>query len=378
MRERIVLFLLFIVLLTYASASAAEQIHFSVHDPVGDDHGPGYYVYPKNPVYAPGSFDLTNFEVNSFKGVVKFEFTFKKAFYTSGGIKSPTGGVLRSEVGADFYLQNIEVYIDKDGLTGAGESVLLPGRGATIASGSEWERAILITPLPSIAEAEIKKTSSQFAGKVLIPKDYVVSGNKVVCEVSTKEIGEPDPYWGYIVIVTPADFGAAKEKPLPLSVMGYPVEEALLLRPVKQGVGGWDFGGGDPSGLSPNIIDMIVPSGESQEKVLSSYNLITGSRAQLKAFYPVRGDVSAETEFRGKDFYAVKATILAFENKMITIDKGQSDGMYVGRIGKVVNEDGEEVTEVIVTQVYDSYSVCKIMKVSMLSYVAERMTVLFR
>jgi hypothetical protein len=32
-------------------------------DPVGDDNGPGSYVYPTNPVFVPGAFDLTALDV---------------------------------------------------------------------------------------------------------------------------------------------------------------------------------------------------------------------------------------------------------------------------------------------------------------------------
>ena len=32
-------------------------------DPAGDDHGPGSYTYPTDPVFVPGSYDLTNFEI---------------------------------------------------------------------------------------------------------------------------------------------------------------------------------------------------------------------------------------------------------------------------------------------------------------------------
>ena len=35
----------------------------SVEDPAGDDHGPGSYTYPTDPVFVPGSYDLTNFEI---------------------------------------------------------------------------------------------------------------------------------------------------------------------------------------------------------------------------------------------------------------------------------------------------------------------------
>jgi hypothetical protein len=50
-----------LALLLAAMAAQAQKVTFK--DPAEDDDGPGKYVYPTDPVYKPGSFDLTGFEL---------------------------------------------------------------------------------------------------------------------------------------------------------------------------------------------------------------------------------------------------------------------------------------------------------------------------
>lgn len=339
---------------------------FSLSDPAGDDNGPGYYVYPKSPIYAPGSFDLVGVDVATSEGRVNFSVRFKNAF------------------GSLPFLQNIEIYIDKDHRPGSGEAGLLPGRGANVARESFWEQAIFVTPRPLLAETELKRLAPALSGKVMIPKKYMISGNKVEFEVSPGALGYPDRVWGYIIIVTPA---ALDVEPKKISILSSSADvEPLLLKPVKEKPSEFYFGGGDASGVSPNIIDMIVPaspaggpSGETQGKVLSSYNSITRTRVAIKAVYPLEEWVKVKEEKGAAEPFAVEATVLAMgADRKITIDKGERDGMYVGRIGSITDEYGDEITNVVVEKTYDTYSVCKIMKVAVLSYVGERMKVRFK
>ena len=51
-----------ILLLSLAARSASAE-SVTLTDPKGDDKGPGTYVYPTDPVYKPGSFDLTELTI---------------------------------------------------------------------------------------------------------------------------------------------------------------------------------------------------------------------------------------------------------------------------------------------------------------------------
>ena len=129
---------------------------------------------------------------------------------------------------------------------------------------------------------------------------------------------------------------------------------------------------------------MLVPSYEvggvsyePQEKVLKAYNAVTGTKVVLPAFYPLPELVTGE-KWSSTKHYSLVSTILSKDGKYITIDKGLKDGVYAGRIGTITNEYGEDVTDIVVDEAHDTYSVCKIMKVSVLTYVSERMKVRFR
>ncbi len=55
----------FLFLFSALAAGAVQAQTITLTDPTGDDNGPGAYIYPTDAVYSPGSFDLTELEVNS-------------------------------------------------------------------------------------------------------------------------------------------------------------------------------------------------------------------------------------------------------------------------------------------------------------------------
>ena len=55
------------------SVMAGDKVTFK--DAKGDDNGPGEYVYPTDAVYAGGSFDITELEVEDSGDSVEFELT---------------------------------------------------------------------------------------------------------------------------------------------------------------------------------------------------------------------------------------------------------------------------------------------------------------
>ena len=338
---------------------ALGKAFVDLHDPAGDDHGPGHYVYPTDRAFVPGSFDISGFSVFTSEGYVTFIIKFKKNF-----------------PGSRLSLQNIDIYIDEDHKRGSGETVSLPGRNVNFDSGSGWEKAVLITGKPVLAKKELMRIAARLADKVIIPKNFRIVGNSITCDIPTLEIGVPSTVWGYMVFVSPASDAPEKVK---MKFIALGLEEPLLLNAVLEKRGPENFGGGDVAGVSPNIIDLIVGSGESQEKILSSYNSITRTRVTLKAIYPLEYWLEVGEGKKGGGHFGLEATILAISpDRLLTIDKGTRDGVYNGRIGKIYDDYGDEVTDVIVEQANDTYSICKIMKVSIISYVNERMKVKFK
>ena len=87
-------------------------------DPAGDDNGPGSYVYPTNPVYVPGAFDLTALDV-FINGT--------EAYFVArirGEVTNPFGG-------DQISLQRLNVYL---GSSGGNPVPALPGTNLNVAA----------------------------------------------------------------------------------------------------------------------------------------------------------------------------------------------------------------------------------------------------
>lgn len=98
----------------------------AMSDPVGDDNGPGSYVYPTAGAFNPGSLDLTGLEVYRDGDTIRFLTS------TAGVINNPWGGNGMSTQRVNIYLS------DRSSLT---TSPLLPGTN-TAAKGP-WKYAIV-------------------------------------------------------------------------------------------------------------------------------------------------------------------------------------------------------------------------------------------
>jgi carbohydrate-binding DOMON domain-containing protein len=91
----------------------AAKLEFK--DPVGDDNGPGTYLYPTDAVYSPGSFDITEVEITN-KGK---NMDFKVC--VNSKLDDPWG------MGVGFAVQMAFVFIDTDRAPGSGNTEGLPG-----------------------------------------------------------------------------------------------------------------------------------------------------------------------------------------------------------------------------------------------------------
>lgn len=98
----------------------------SMTDPIGDDHGPGSYVYPTDGAFNPGSFDLTGLDVYRDGDIARFVVS------TAGEIHNPWGGNGMST-------QRVNIYL-RDGQS-TNTTPLLPGTNTEVAG--QWTRAIV-------------------------------------------------------------------------------------------------------------------------------------------------------------------------------------------------------------------------------------------
>jgi alpha-amylase/alpha-mannosidase (GH57 family) len=218
-------------------ALGTAQVLKSIPDIVGDDYGPGYYRYPTDPVFLPGSFDITSLDV-----VVEKNEKLIFRVGMRGGLHSPWGGI------TGYSLQAVDIYIDTDGELGSGVRRLYTARLAETLPEHAWDyyvRACMDTVAiyergRRMDEVKVRSYSDMMTSSILIevPLDAIRGGKE----------------WNVIV-----------------ALLGHDGYLPGQIRPVEASEGQWVFGGCDNSELCPPIMDLVLEGGASQEEVLSSY-----------------------------------------------------------------------------------------------------------
>jgi alpha-amylase/alpha-mannosidase (GH57 family) len=230
-----------------------------VADSSGDDHGPGTYTYPTDPVFNPQAFDLKIFKVSIDDKNISFKFTF------NGPVPNPWGSP------NNLAIQTLDVYIDKDPGSATGARMLLPGRNASLPKDLGWEYAIwaegwtpqILAPDPTTLEPK-QVTGVDF--KIIVDP----ASNSVTLRALRSVFGDGDPtQWAYAAAV--------------LGQEGYPSTGVWRVRDVTSSSEQWHFGGAPADTNHTRIIDLAWPEGAipSQEQMLSTYNGSNADPAQL-------------------------------------------------------------------------------------------------
>lgn len=220
------------VALALAGSAAAQRVVFA--DPAGDDFGPGTYVYPTDPVYAPGSFDLTSaaLEIAGARGRV--EVTFAAPLADARG------------TGPGFALQMVFVFIDNDHREGSGFTEGLAGLNVRFAPADAWDRVVVLSPQPAARlRAEIESKAAAMQAAVIVPDRIEGAGRALVAVFDAAALGGGDPAaWGYQVVVQ--------------SNNQFPEADELLTRRVNDFAGQHRFGGGSDGMCDPQVIDLLA------------------------------------------------------------------------------------------------------------------------
>lgn len=238
----------------------AEQVLFRATDPVGDDNGPGTYVYPLNPVFLPGSFDITAFEAVDAGAEVVFRVTL------AGRIENPWGAP------NGFSVQMVQIYIDQGP---GGYTDTLPGVNATFAPEHAWNKAILAEGGwgNEVEDLMAALVAPDVAANVLVAKQGVhVRGQTIVIPVAKSWLAEPRPGWGYQLLLLGQE-GARDGM------------DGIKVRRILREEEEWRFGGSDESGYHTNIIDLLLPPGASQAAILSAHEPAAGRFVVIPMLY---------------------------------------------------------------------------------------------
>lgn len=219
----------------------------TVVDPEGDDHGPGSYTYPTDPVFDPGCFDLREFVVGADEENLVFVFTFV------GPVNNPWGS------GSGLAVQALDVYVDVDGRADSGNRLLLPGRNAALPAAEAWDIAVWAEGwTPGVYRVDEAGQPKPVSTEMRIAVDPVTQ--KVTVRVPRGAFPEGDPAaWGYLGMV--------------LGQEGFPATGVWRVRDVEPQAAQWRFGGAPGDTNHTRIIDLAWPTGATptQEDMLGTY-----------------------------------------------------------------------------------------------------------
>ncbi|MGB5250954.1 MAG: glucodextranase DOMON-like domain-containing protein [Gammaproteobacteria bacterium] len=240
------------------AAAPAFGASIEFKDPTGDDKGPGNYVYPTDAVYAPGSFDITSFEVTPKGKNVEFKVC------VNSKLDDPWG------MGVGFAVQMVIVFINTGALD-AGQTNGLPGLNIQFGPESTWNRAVILSPQQQsrvMAEAKMKSPFEVESGALLVPrktlgKGKCISGRVPIEDLATVDAsGMQDPFaWSYQVVMQ--------------SNEGFPDKSDLLTRKVNEYEGQHRFGGGNDMNCDPHVMDLLAPPAQGTEaEIQAQYDML--------------------------------------------------------------------------------------------------------
>jgi hypothetical protein len=297
-------------------AFGAGKELFTLTDPRGDDHGDGKIVYPNNDDLKPGDLDILSLTAREDGSGTMFEVTFAKPVRTPGREAiDDIGTQLDKAARFGFYNLNLDIYIDTDRVPGSGGLTMLPGRHAEIDPATAWEKAIILTPRPNEAKAELqrlllktlnedtKKQSSTLNDaeaealkkqipvdideRIFFPTQIHVRGQKISFFVPGIVLGGPaKPTWAYVVATSGADLLQSFD--LARKLGRDPSDKTLMILPVSPGRWQDRFGGGrENADIQPPLIDLIVAKGgRTQEQVLADFDARAKRPVKLTGVVP--------------------------------------------------------------------------------------------
>ncbi len=221
---------------------AVPNVVVEVEDPTGDDHGPGTYVYPRDPVFRGGAYDATRLVVGYDEEDVIFRLSFRGAVENDWGAPNGMG------------IHTVDIYLDVDG-PGNGARLLLPGRNAALPEAYAWDYAIWAEGwTPGIYQPG-DEGPVQMDGRLEISTNP--AQRRITVRVSRRAIPGDPATWSYAVVV------ASQE--------GYPAAGVWRIRDVLPVAEQWRVGGGPEDTNHTRILDVIYPEAGVQEAMLADY-----------------------------------------------------------------------------------------------------------
>ena len=166
----------------------ADDLVIHLTDPENDDHGAGYIKYPDNAMFTKGIFDITDFKLYSVNDKYKIEISF------AGKIRP----VIHSEfqykydLGDDFILPLIQIYIDADHKVNSGYTQTIAGANVQISEESAWEKCIMIGALPERYKNYLEAKQPELARRTYFPEKLNRSADnfKIIAYLDKNRLGK--------------------------------------------------------------------------------------------------------------------------------------------------------------------------------------------
>jgi hypothetical protein len=260
----ITIFSLLVFFLALPAYSSNQPVNYyyekgailDVIDNIGDDKGPGYYQYPLDQRIRRGTFDIKRFTVYEEGGVVVFEIQMRNYImrYWPDTRQSEDQG---------FVANLWDIYVDVDGIPGSGYKSSLPGRDLLFSDEMGWEKVIMVTPLSEYEVFSILRNKTDeldFQNQIddVLYPDYVrVQRDKIIVKISKKKLPGFSQKSGFQCFAMGFKKIVSPNRLLNRDVRAFPTQE--------------DFGGGHDTYGDPPVMDMIVPEGDDQYKLLRNY-----------------------------------------------------------------------------------------------------------
>ncbi len=212
-----------------------------VTDPAGDDNGPGTYQYPTAPDFAPGSFDVTRFQVITASGTVYLRTTLAKLTPTFGNV-----------MGA----QLLDVFVHNPAAASTSTAPPFASRNYSIAPADAWSERLEVQGFASPVWVDAN-------GNQVGTADVVAStlSNTITIALPQSAFGTPASGWVFTVALTGQD--------------GFSSDQA---RAFTTNPGAYTFGvcaAGNTANICsfpalsvPKVVDTVTPAGVSQSTEL--------------------------------------------------------------------------------------------------------------
>ncbi len=157
-----------------------------VTDPAGDDNGPGTYQYPTSSNFAPGSFDITRFQVLQQGDTVYLRTTLRNLVDTFG---EPDGAQL------------LDVYVHRPGAAATSTDAAFTSRNYSISGDDAWSQRLEVQGFAGpVWQDPAGNQVGTVRGVVASP-----AAKTITIAVPAAEFGTPTSGWSFSVVLTGQD-----------------------------------------------------------------------------------------------------------------------------------------------------------------------------